>query len=69
MMQNEAVKKFDAYYDRFMEMKKAEIIREGMTWGVWANYESNFHALMKWKKVHLARHLAERLVRLENYGY
>lgn len=60
---------FDTYYNRLMTMKKAEIIREGMTWGVWANRESNFEALMKWKKTLLARHLADRLDRLVNRGY
>lgn len=60
---------FDKYFATFMGMKKTEIINEGITWGVWANVESNKVALMKWKKVLLARHLADRLERLENKGY
>ena len=60
---------FEQYFEHFMSMKKARIIDEGMTWSVWANTESNKAALMKWKKVLLARHLADRLVRLQNRGY
>jgi hypothetical protein len=60
---------FETYYSRLMEMKKGEIIREGMTWGIWANSQTNYNALMKWTKVLLARKLADRLVRLENRGY
>ena len=60
---------FEQYLETFMGMKKAEIINEGIVWGVWANIESNKVALMKWKKVLLARHLADRLVRLANKGY
>lgn len=60
---------FEQYFENFMSMKKAKIIDEGITWGVWANVESNKAALMKWKKVMLARCLADRLVRLQNRGY
>ena len=60
---------FEQYFEHFMSMKKAKIIDEGITWGIWANVESNKAALMKWKKVLLARHLADRLVRLQNRGY
>ena len=60
---------FEQYFEHFMSMKKARIIDEGMTWNVWANTESNKAALMKWEKVLLARHLADRLVRLQNRGY
>ena len=60
---------FEQYFEHFMSMKKARIIDEGMTWNVWANTESNKTALMKWKKVLLARCLADRLVRLQNRGY
>ena len=57
------------YYNKFMGMKKAEIINEGITWGIWANTEGNKAELMKWKKVLLARSLADRLERLEKRGY
>lgn len=60
---------FDKYLENLMGMKKAEIINEGITWGIWANTEGNKAALMKWKKVLLARCLADRLERLENRGY
>lgn len=52
---------FETYYNNLITMKKAEIIREGMTWGRWANYESNFNSLMKWNKTILARNLADWL--------
>lgn len=60
---------FEQYFEHFMSMKKARIIDEGMTRGVWVNTESNKAALMKWEKVMLARCLADRLVRLQNRGY
>lgn len=60
---------FNKYYERLMGMKKAEIIREGITWDIWANTEGNVKELMSWKKILLARHLADRLVRLELRGY
>ena len=60
---------FEQYFENLMSMKKAEIINEGIIWDIWANTESNKAALMKWKKVLLARHLADRLVRLQNRGY
>lgn len=60
---------FEQYFENLMSMKKAEIIDEGIIWDIWANTESNKAALMKWKKVLLARHLADRLVRLQNRGY
>lgn len=60
---------FEQYFENFMSMKKAKIIDEGITWGVWANTASNKAALMKWEKVMLARCLADRLVRLQNRGY
>lgn len=60
---------FEQYFEHFMSMKKARIIDEGITWGIWANVESNKAELMKWKKVLLARHLADRLERLQNRGY
>ena len=60
---------FTTYYNRLMGMKKAEIIREGQTWGFWDARESNTKALMKWSKILLARSVADRLVRLENRGY
>lgn len=60
---------FETYYNNLMGMKKAEIINEGITWGIWANTEGNKTELMKWKKVLLARHLADRLDRLETRGY
>ena len=60
---------FETYYNNLMGMKKAEIINEGITWGIWADTEGNKVELMKRKKVPLARHLADRLVRLETRGY
>ena len=60
---------FNNYYNRLMEMSKNEIIREGMTWGIWADNDANRQALMKYTKVLLARKLADRLVRMENRGY
>lgn len=63
------VDKFNTYYNNLMLMKKADIIREGITWGIWANTEGNKAELMKWKKVLLARSLADRLERLEKRGY
>ena len=60
---------FEQYFKNLMGMKKAKIIDEGIIWDIWANTESNKAALMKWKKVLLARHLADRLVRLQNRGY
>lgn len=60
---------FEQYFENFMSMKKAKIIDEGITWGIWANVESNKAALMKWEKVMSARCLADRLVRLQNRGY
>ena len=56
-------------YSQSDSMKKAEIINEGITWGIWANTEGNKAELMKWKKVLLARCLADRLERLEKRGY
>ena len=60
---------FDKYYNRLMDMTKSDIIREGITWGVWADNDANRKALMKYTKVLLARKLADRLVRLESRGY
>ena len=60
---------FEQYFENLMSMKKAEIINEGIIWDIWANTESNKAELMKWKKVLLASHLADRLVRLQNRGY
>jgi hypothetical protein len=60
---------FEQYFEKLMGMKKAEIINEGITWGFWANTEGNKAELMKWKKVLLARSLADRLERLERRGY
>ncbi len=60
---------FNKYYERLMGMKKADIIREGITWDIWANTPGNVKELMSWKKILLARHLADRLVRLELRGY
>ena len=60
---------FEQYFEHFMSMKKARIIDEGIARDIWANTESNKAELMKWKKVLLARHLADRLVRLQNRGY
>ena len=60
---------FEQYFENLMSMTKAEIIDEGIIWDIWANTESNKAALMKWKKMLLASHLADRLVRLQNRGY
>ena len=32
---------FEQYLENLMGMKKAEIINEGITWGIWANTEGN----------------------------
>lgn len=60
---------YEAYYNKFMAMRKADIIREGQTWDIWANCQSTVDCLMKWKKPLLAGILAGRLCRLENRGY
>ena len=60
---------FETYYNNLMGMKKAEIINEGITRGIWADTEGNKVELMKRKKIPLARHHADRLVRLETRGY
>ena len=60
---------FEMYYEKFMKMRKADIIREGQTWEIWANCQSTVDSLMKWKKPVLARVLAGRLDRLEKRGY
>lgn len=60
---------FEQYLENLMGMKKAEIINEGITWGIWANTEGCVKELMSWKKILLARSLADRLVRLELRGY
>ena len=60
---------FNTYYERLMGMKKAEIIREGITWGFWADNAGCVKELMSWKKILLARSLADRLARLELRGY
>lgn len=60
---------YETYYKKFMAMKKADIIREGQTWDIWANCQSTADYLMKWKKPLLAGILAGRLYRLENRGY
>ena len=57
------------YYNKFMGMKKAEIIRGGQTWDVWSNCQSTTAWLMKQPKTWLAGVLAGRLCRLENRGY
>lgn len=60
---------FENYYEKFMKMTKAEIIREGQEKGIWASYQSTAIQLAKWTKVLLVRCLADRLVRLEIRGY
>ena len=60
---------FEQYLENLMGMKKAEIINEGITWGIGENTEGNKAELMKWKQVLLARSLADRLERLEKRGY
>lgn len=60
---------FEQYLENLMGMKKAEIINEGITWGIWANTPGNIKELMTWKKVLLARSVADRAVRLELRGY
>ena len=60
---------YEAYYNKFMAMRKADIIREGQTWDIWANCQSTTDSLMKWKKPLLAGILVGRLCRLENRGY
>ncbi len=63
------INNFENYYEKFMEMKKADIIREGQIWDVWARYDSTTKELMKSTKNALARTLADRLVRRELRGY
>lgn len=63
------VDKFNTYYNNLMLMKKMDIIREGITWGFWADTPGNIKELMTWKKVLLARSVADRAVRLELRGY
>lgn len=63
------VDKFNTYYNNLMLMKKADIIREGITWGFWTDTPGNIKELMTWKKVLLARSVADRAVRLELRGY
>ena len=60
---------YETYYKKLMGMKKADIIREGQTWDIWANCQSTPNYLMKWKKPLLAGILAGRLCRLENRVY
>ena len=60
---------FETYYNNLMGMKKADIIREGMTWGFFSNTQSNFDSMMKWNKQTLARKVADRMVRMETRGY
>lgn len=60
---------FETYYNNLMAMKKIDIIKEGITWGFFANYESTINSLMKWNKMVLARKVADRMVRLETRGY
>ena len=60
---------FETYYNNLMTMKKIEIIKEGITWGFFANYESTINSLMKWNKTVLARKVADRMVRLETRRY
>ena len=60
---------YNIYYNKLMSMKKADIIREGQTWDIWANCQSTADSLMKWKKPVLARVLAGRLDRLEKRAY
>ena len=60
---------FEQYLENLMGMKKAEIINEGITWGIWANTGGHIAEKKKKKKVLLARCLADRLERLEKRGY
>lgn len=60
---------FDYYLENLMNMKKAEIINEGIVQGIWADTKGNKAELMKWKKVLLARCLADRVERMVNRGY
>ena len=36
---------FETYYNNLMAMKKMDIIKEGITWGFFANYESTINSL------------------------
>lgn len=58
---------FDRYLNKLMEMKKSEIVNEGIVWGFWA--ESSRECRMKDTKRGLARELADRLTRKEVRGY
>lgn len=57
---------FEEYLNKFLAMKKADIIREGMSRDIWASTEGNFVSLMKWSKLLLARTLADKIVWIEN---
>lgn len=61
--------KFGIYCDRFMGMKKADIIAEGQAWGFWADRASTAASLMKWSKFLLAIILADKIDKFENRGY
>ena len=60
---------FAPSYNNLMAMKPLDIIKEGVAWGFFANYESTINSLMKWNKLALARKVADRMVRLETRGY
>lgn len=57
---------FEEYLNKFLAMKKADIIREGMSRDIWTSSEGNFVSLMKWSKLLLARTLADKIVWIEN---
>ncbi len=61
---------YEIYYSKLMGMKKADIIKEGQTWDIWANLAETTDYLMKhYTKTLLAGIIAGRLCRLENRGY
>ena len=54
---------FETYYGQLMKMKKAEIAKQGATWGVISNNQSTLDYMVKtFTKIKLARYIAGRKV-------
>lgn len=50
---------FETYYNQLMKMKKAEIAKQGATWGVISNNQSTLDYMVKtYTKIKLARYIA-----------
>jgi hypothetical protein len=55
---------FEMYYNQLMQMRKAEIARQGAIWGVVNGAQSTLDYLVKhYTKVQLARFIADRVDR------